>query len=79
MLGEEELITEVILLHHDMLVERHGGQLKIIELVTRNFWWPGVTKEVKKYMKGCNLCQRNKNQTEVPVGKLIPNEAPTKP
>jgi len=24
------------------------------ELVTRNFWWPGVTKEIKKYVEGCN-------------------------
>ena len=43
------------------------------KLVTRNFWWPGVTKEVKKYIKFCDTCQRNKNCTEVPVGKLMPN------
>jgi len=40
------------------------------ELVTRNFWWPGVTKEVRKYIEGCDVCQRNKNQTEAPTGKL---------
>jgi len=37
-----------------MLVERHGGQWKIVELVTRNFWWPGVTKKVKQYIEGYN-------------------------
>jgi len=42
-------------------------------LVTRNFWWPGVIKEVKKYIERCNICQRNKNCTEAPVGKLMPN------
>jgi len=26
-----------------------------MELVTRNFWWPGVTKEVKKYIEGCDV------------------------
>jgi len=31
------------------------------ELVTRNFWWPGVTKEIKKYIEGCDAYQRNKN------------------
>jgi len=35
--------------------------------------------EVKRYVEGCDLCQRNKNKTELPVGKLIPNEAPDKP
>jgi len=49
------------------------------ELVTRNFWWPGVTKEVKKYIERCNACQRNKNCTEAPVEKLMPNIVPEKP
>ena len=49
------------------------------ELVTRNFWWPGVTKEVKKYVEECDVCQKNKNQTETPTGKLMPNTVPEKP
>ena len=40
------------------------------ELVIRNYWWPRVTKDVGKYVDSCNLCQRMKNRTEVPVGKL---------
>jgi len=50
-----------------------------VELVTRNFWWPGVTKEVKQYVEGCNACQQNKNCTEQSAGKLIPNFIPEKP
>jgi len=73
---DEKLRVEVIWLHHDMLVGEHGGQWKTTELVTRNFWWPGVTKEVKKYVEGCDACQRNKNQTEAPAGKLMPNVVP---
>ena len=30
-------------------------------------------------MEGCDLCQRNKNRTEPPAGKLMPNKAPDKP
>jgi len=58
---DERLRAEVIRLHHDMPVGGHGGQWKTAELVTRNFWWPGVTREVKQYMEGCDVCQRNKN------------------
>jgi len=47
---DEKLRAEVIRLHHDMLVGGHGGQWKMAELVTRNFWWPGVTREVKWYV-----------------------------
>ena len=50
-----------------------------MELVTRNFWWPGVTKEVKQYMEGCDACQRNKNHTEQLAGKLMPNSISKKP
>jgi len=76
---DEELRAEVIQLHHDTLVGGHGGQWKMVELVTRNFWWPRVVTEVKQYVEGCDLCQRNKNRTEPPAGKLMPNEAPDKP
>ena len=75
---DEKLRAEVIQLHHDMLVGEHGGQWKTMELVTRNFWWPGVMKEVKKYVKRCNVCQRNKNQTEALAGKFMPNSTPEK-
>jgi len=38
-----------------------------------------VTKEVKQYVEGCNFCQKNKNCTEQPVGKLMPNLIPERP
>jgi len=75
---DEELRMEVIQLHHDMLVAGHGGRWKTVELVTRNYWWPGVTRDVGKYVKGCNLCQRMKNRTEEPAGKLRLSEVPQK-
>ena len=73
------LRAEIIRLHYGMLVEGHGGQWKTVELVTRNFWWPGVTKEVKRYMEECDSCQRNKNCIEQLAGKLMPNSIPEKP
>jgi len=76
---DKNLRAEIIRLHHDMPVAGHGGQWKTVELVTRNFWWPGVTKEVKRYVEGCDACQRNKNHTEQPAGKLMPNSIPEKP
>ena len=50
------LRAEIIRLHYDILVEGHGGQQKTVKLVTRNFWWPGITKEVKRYIKECDSC-----------------------
>jgi len=42
--------------------------------VTRNYWWPEITKDVGKYIEECDVCQRMKNKTEALVGKLMANE-----
>ena len=78
-LKDEKLRVEIIRLHHDTPVAGHGGQWKTVELVTRNYWWPGVTKEVKRYVEGCDQCQRMKNRAEMPAGKLRPNQVPERP
>ena len=51
----------------------------MVELVTRNYWWPGVTRDVGRYVEGCNLCQRMMNRMEKMVGKLKLSEVPEKP
>ena len=76
---DEKLRVEIIRLHYDIPIAGHGGQWKTVELVTRNYWWPEVTKEVKQYVEGCDQCQRMKNRTEMPAGKLRPNEVPERP
>ena len=56
MLKDEKLRVEIIQLHYDTLVVGHGGQWKMVELVTRNYWWPRVMKEIKRYVEGCDQC-----------------------
>ena len=55
-LNNEELRVEIIQLHHDVLAVGHGGRWKTVELVTRNYWWPGVIRDVERYVEECNLC-----------------------
>jgi len=52
---DEALRVEIIRLHHDTPIGEHRGWWKTVELVGRNFWWPGVTREVKQYVEGCVL------------------------
>jgi len=54
---DEKLRAEIIILHHNTLIGGHGRQWKMVELVTRNFWWLGVTKEMKRYVEECDACQ----------------------
>ena len=53
---DKALGVEIIRLHHDMPVGGYGGQWKTVEMVTGNFWWPGVAREVKRYIDGCDAC-----------------------
>ena len=67
---DKELRMEIIQLHYDVLAAEHGGRCKITELVTKNYQWLGVTKDVGKHVDGCNMYQRINNKTEAPVGNL---------
>jgi len=53
---DEVLRAEIIRLYHNTPVGEHGEQWKTVELVTRNFWWPEVTMEVKQYVEDCDSC-----------------------
>ena len=51
----------------------------MMELVMRKYWWLGVTRDVGWYVEECNMCQKMKNRTEVPVEKLKLSKVPEKP
>jgi len=49
-LKDKELRMKIVCLHHDILVVEYEEQWKTVELVTRNFWWPRVTRDIKQYV-----------------------------
>ena len=44
---DKNLRVEIIWLHHDVLVAEHKGKWKTTELVTRNYWWQEVTRDIR--------------------------------
>ena len=67
---DKELWIEIIQLHHDVLVVGYRGRWKTTELVTRNYWWPGVMRDMERYMEGYDMCQRMKNRMGEVAEKL---------
>jgi len=47
-LKDKKLRAEIIQLYHDILVAEHRGKWKTTELVTRNYWWPEMMKDIGK-------------------------------
>ena len=76
---DKDLRLELLHLHHDTLMAGHPGRYKTLELITRNYWWPGMSVDVKKYVQGCDTCQRFKNTNTQPHGLLQPIAIPENP
>ena len=53
---EDILWQQIVKMHHNLPSARHPGQWKTYELVSRNYWWSGITTFVKKYVMGCDMC-----------------------
>ena len=34
----------------------HLGQHRMMELIKRTYWWPGLREDVKNYIQGCFKC-----------------------
>jgi hypothetical protein len=62
---------------HDHPMAGHPGRFKTEELVKRDYWWPGLGTDVRKYIEGCALCQQMKSDMHpvTPPLVLIPSTA----
>jgi len=77
--NNRELREEILREHHDPVDIGHPGQHRMMELLKRTYWWPGLKKDVKKYVQGCFKCQQNKVQHQKKAGELHPLEIPQGP
>jgi len=67
-----DLQRRVVSLCHDMKVAGHPGCWKMLELVSRNYWWPQMSRYIGQYVSTCDLCLRMKPIRQALVGKLHP-------
>ncbi|KAJ9532015.1 hypothetical protein QJQ45_003724 [Haematococcus lacustris] len=64
---------------HNATTSGHGGLEKRFQAVASHFWWPGMHAFVTAYVRGCQVCQRNKSSTKKPAGLLQPLPVPEYP
>jgi len=72
------LRTRVLELHHDSVSAGHFGINKTVELISRNFWWPKLHNDVKKFIKSCETCCKSKIPRHKPYGLLSPLSTPNR-
>ncbi|KAF8755279.1 hypothetical protein RHS01_05375 [Rhizoctonia solani] len=56
----------------------HPGQQRTLELLSRNYWWPGMKSTAKEWVECCPVCQANQ-RAHAPVISLKPLEVPPFP
>ena len=74
---ERELILLLLESHHDSRIAGHFGFEKTYDSLHRHFYWPAMTKTIRKFIESCTTCQRNKPRNHLPYGTLQPLPTPT--
>ena len=59
----KELKRAIVSKAHDTFTAGHPGRDKTLQRVQQNYWWVGMKKWIKDYIKGCAICQQTKIQT----------------
>jgi len=54
--NNKKIKEEILKKNHDLIDVRHSGQHRILELLKRTYWWPGLKEDVKRYVQGCFKC-----------------------
>jgi len=55
----------------------HPGHLKTLELVHQDYYWPGMTTTISKWVKGCALCQQMKVNMHPTTPGIMPIKSHT--
>ena len=66
----EIIRTELMSRHHDNPLAGHFGIEKIHEFKTQKYHWPMLRRDVKDYVKGCNIYLASKAVRHKPYDNL---------
>jgi hypothetical protein len=66
----EVLRARVMREHHNLPLAGHPGREKMYALLCRDFFWPGMAADVRRYCKACHTCSRNKSWHDAYQGGL---------
>lgn len=72
--------AEVLQLAHESSLGGHLGFKKTVDRMSRQFYWPSLRREVKRFCRSCHTCQVVGSSGRVPpVAPLIPLPVVTEP
>ena len=76
---KKETILEVIRQIHDQVAVGHPGMARTVNVIGRNYYWPGMNKDIRRYVRNCHVCRRAKAPRDKYNGLLKPLPIPERP
>ena len=61
----KKLRHEVLRLGHEGILAGHLGIKKSSDRITTNFYWPGISGDIRRICQSCDICQRTVNKGNV--------------
>ncbi|GFV18064.1 hypothetical protein TNCV_168681 [Trichonephila clavipes] len=68
----KHLRADILRHFHDAPTAGHLGFTKTYDRIRKRFYWPGMYRNVVRYVMHCRECQRRKSVPQRPPGRLVP-------
>lgn len=72
----EPLQTALIQRAHDSVLAGHPGRNGTMSMMSRRYYWPGMVRMVRRFVKNCDVCGRTKVWRDKKKGLLKPLPIP---
>jgi hypothetical protein len=76
---DPELQLPLIKEYHDTPLTGHPGRSKMFDLLSRQYYWTTMRKQVDRYVRSCEECQKSLTSKHVSFGVLRPLPVPERP
>nr|KYP63732.1 Transposon Ty3-G Gag-Pol polyprotein [Cajanus cajan] len=70
------LIKQVLHEFHNSPIGGHAGTARTLARISAQFFWKGMSRDIKNHVQQCLLCQQAKTSTTLPAGLLQPLSIP---
>jgi len=78
LLEDKNDIKEVLTKFHDGPLGGHQGVSKTYARIRRQYKWPGMSNDIRSFMKGCGKCQKNKS-SKIDKMPMVITDTPSRP
>jgi hypothetical protein len=65
--------------HNTLTESAHGGYHRCYNRLASTYYWPKMSRHLKRYISTCDICQKAKPRRHAPTGLLQPIPIPTQP